>query len=83
MRLDIRDIVCTAEVYAKISGKHHLSLDDVWFACLHPRAAAWDDDAERGRRLLVRGVTQGGRVIRVILYPVEDIPRTWALATAF
>jgi hypothetical protein len=67
MRLDIRDIVCTAEV---------LSLDDVWFACLHPRAAAWDDDAERGRRLLVRGVTQGGRVIRVILYPVEDIPGT-------
>lgn len=83
MRVDIRDLECSVAVQAKINGKHHISVDDVWHACENARAAAWHDDPERGRRLLVAGPALGGRPIRVILYPVDAESGTWRLATAF
>lgn len=43
---------------------------------------AWDDDAGRGRRLLVVGTLRGKRVL-VVLYPIPGRPNEWRLATAY
>lgn len=57
---------------AKIGSKHGLSVQDVEHACQRYRRAAWDLDAERGRRLLVNGPAESGREIFVVLYPTDE-----------
>jgi len=78
-------IDCSADVLAKINGKHGVTLDEVRDAVLYPsrlRRAVWVWDADRGSRLVAEGVTRSGRVIRAILYPVNTADGTWRLGTA-
>lgn len=51
--------------------------------CAAYEAAAIEVDEVRGERLLVRGRTESGRVIRVLLYPVDPEAGVWRLGTAF
>lgn len=83
MAVDIRTIEVSDHVRAKINGKHGLSELDVMEACEMPLAAAWDADPERGDRLLIRGRTSSGRIIRIVLYPIDVTSGTWRLGTAF
>ena len=83
MAADIRMIEVSDRVRAKINGKHQVSEQDVMEACEAPLAAAWDNDPERGNRLLVRGCTRSGRVIRIVLFPIDAQSGTWRLGTAF
>lgn len=41
-----------------------------------------DDDPERGRRLIVTGITYDGRLLSGVLYPADETDGTWWLATA-
>lgn len=71
-------------VVSKLNQKHRCSIDDV-FDILEDEnsAAAWEEDPEHGRRLLVRGRTQAGRTLRVVLYPVDEGAGRFRLGTAF
>lgn len=82
MAVRIYYIEVTDPVRAKINGKHGVTEDDVADACQHAERAVLDED-ERGRRLLVRGLTRSGRSIRVVLYPIDEEAGTWRLGTAF
>jgi hypothetical protein len=79
----IRVIEVSDAVRVKINARHHLSEIDVEDALEQIEHSAWDSDAERGRRLLIRGRTRNGRSIRIVLYPIESEAGTWRLATAF
>jgi len=79
-------IECSTAVEAKINGKHGLSLQDVrdavqWPA--RPLRLSWlsADVDPRGPRLAVEGRTSDGRILKAVLYPVDD-QGTWRLGTA-
>lgn len=73
----------SSRVNEKINARHDLTVLDVEEACERrlgtPR---WDTDEEGRVRLFVTGETDGGRKIRVILFPTE-IWGEWNLATAY
>lgn len=83
MAVAIRVIEVSDQVRSKISGRHRLSELDVVEVCSSYELAAFDEDEERGRRLLVRGRLRSGRVVRVVLYPVDEAAGVWRLGTAF
>jgi hypothetical protein len=83
MGVVIRVIEVSDHVKSKINSKHGVTEDDVVEACERYTEAVWDEDPERGRRLLVKGTTRSGRVVRVVLYPDEPDRGTWRLGTAF
>lgn len=69
----------------KIVSKHEVTPEDVRDACQSPnryRRAAWHVHPEHGRRLIVFGQTRDGRLIKVILQPVDVQDGTWRLRTA-
>ena len=67
---------------AKINSIHHLTIDDVEWVVEHYEKMAWDDDPEHGLRLLVRGRTEFGRLVRVVLFPTDSIG-VFNVGTAF
>lgn len=84
-RVYVAVIDCSADVRAKINQKHSVTVDEVHEAVLYParlRRAAWVWDAQRGNRLVAEGVTLSGRVLRIVLYPVDEKGGTWRLGTA-
>jgi uncharacterized DUF497 family protein len=69
----------------KIMTKHGVTPEEVREACQAPNRylrAAWHDHPEYGRRLIVVGSTSGGRVLKVILQPVDLTDGTFRLRTA-
>lgn len=42
----------------------------------------WDDDPDRGLRLMVMGRTAEGHSVWVVLYPEDEEDGTWNLGTA-
>jgi hypothetical protein len=69
----------------KLITRRGLSCDDVRDACQAPnryRRAAWHDHPDYGRRLIVFGSTSRGKLIKVILQPVDQRDGTWRLRTA-
>lgn len=76
-------VECSATVEAKIGSKHGVSLDEVREAVLSRSVltSTWLDD-HRGRRLLVVATTRSGRLLRVVLYPVDLDEGVWRLGTA-
>jgi hypothetical protein len=66
----------------KIQSKHGVTPDEVREACTGQVRGGWHDHPEYGRRLLVVGTTAGGRVLKVILQPVDVTDGTWRLRTA-
>jgi hypothetical protein len=67
----------------KLIHKHQISVDEVEQAIVGVRglSGAWDDDPERGRRLIVRVTIRTKRAI-VVLYPRDD-PSEWNLGSAY
>jgi hypothetical protein len=72
-------------VKAKLAHKHPAVTEAevqealIWTPLLRRR---WHDHPERGRRLLVTGITYDGRVLDAVLYPAGDEDNAWWLATA-
>ena len=83
-------IVKSDSVRAKIAAEDHgyvtpAEVDEAALFC-EGRGARWDDDPERGRRLIIRGTTAAGRSLLVVLYPMNENDEdegTWRLATAY
>jgi hypothetical protein len=82
----IYDVEISAAINAKINGKNPgVTADEVWDVCYNPRShnARWHNDPNNdGWRLLVRGRTPGGRLLRIILHPVDVELGKWRLKTA-
>lgn len=84
MAVLITDIECSSTVEEKLNNKHQLTLDDVYDALEdHDLTVGWDDDPNHGRRVLARGRTSSGRLIRIFLYPVDEDAGVFRLGTAF
>lgn len=71
-------------VASKIAARHNVSADEVREAVILTPVlgARWHID-ERGSRLLVAGTTASGKVLKVVLYPVDANEGIWRLGTAF
>lgn len=73
----ITDVDISAAMVAKINSKHGITVEDVEDACYGGvLGGSWHDDPRRGTRLLIRGVTESGRILRIVLYPI-DVQRGW------
>lgn len=86
-QLFIGQIICSEKVAQKINSKHGVTLDEVrdavqWPA--RPLRASWlgSDLDPRGPRLALEGRTAQGRILRVVLYPVDVDEGAWRLGTA-
>jgi hypothetical protein len=58
----------------KLITRRGLTREDIRDACQAPhryRRAAWHTHPEYGRRLIVFGSTGGGKLIKVILQPID------------
>ncbi len=83
----IGQVVVPPAVAEKIGSKHGLSEQDVRDAVQWPARvlqASWLEppDDPRGPRLVVKGLTGTGRLIKVVLYPVDQTDGIWRLGTA-
>jgi hypothetical protein len=83
MAVDIREIEYSGWLVSKVNGRHSCTIDDVFDAVENYIAATWEDHPDKGLRLLVKGHTAQGRVLRVFLYPVDVEAGTFRLGTAF
>lgn len=66
----------------KIQSKHGVTPDEVREACAAPIRTGWHEHPVHGRRLLLIGLTESGRTLKVILQPVDETDGTWSLRTA-
>jgi hypothetical protein len=84
-RFYIGHVEISAAMGQKITSKHGVTPDEVREACQTPGRylrASWHDDPRHGRRLLVIGRTNAGRVLKIVLQPVDVADGTWRLRTA-
>ena len=75
-------IMISPATEVKIQSKHGITPDEVREACSAPIASGWHTDQVKGRRLLLTGRTAGGRLLKVVLQPVDVRDGTWSLRTA-
>lgn len=80
-------IECSLQVEQKINSKHGVTLLEVREAVQWPsrplRVTRLDGETDpRGPRLALRGITAAGRVLNIVLYPVDEKDGTWRLGTA-
>lgn len=76
-------ITASAATEQKINTKHEVTLQEVREAAVLTEVdARWEEDPDRGGRLLVVGTSYSGRVLNIVLYPVDVEDGTWELATA-
>lgn len=85
--IHIGQVIVPPAVAEKIGSKHGLSEQDVRDAVQWPARvlqASWLEppDDPRGPRLVVKGLTGTGRLIKVVLYPVDQTDGIWRLGTA-
>jgi uncharacterized DUF497 family protein len=80
----IRQLRWDQETIAKLGSKHGVSVTEVEDACYWDNGATarWDVDPVRGRRLLVKGRTESGRQLRIILRPT-DAPGQFDVLSAY
>jgi uncharacterized DUF497 family protein len=79
----IRRLLWDQETIAKLGSKHGVSVSEVEDVCWDIGASAkWDVDPVRGRRLLVKGRTESGRQLRVVLRPTHA-PGDFRVVSAF
>lgn len=84
-RLWIAGLIISRATSAKLSSKHSLEADEIREAivCVAGLSYVWDDDPQRGRRVLVE-VHVRNRQVTVVLYPVEDpLGDVYALGSAY
>lgn len=82
MRVHIAHVEISPAMASKIMSKHGVTPYEVREACSAVERAAWDYHPKHGRRLLVEGRTVRGRVLKVILQPVDTADGSWRLRTA-
>ena len=82
-RVWIAEILIPQSIEAKLRTRRGMTGDQVRRACVPDRyeAAAWHEHPEHGRRLLVRARHEDGRVLRIILMPVDEVDGIWRLRT--
>ena len=71
-------------VEMKIRNRRGVTGDQVRAACQWPAVplrAAWDDHPDYGRRLIVFARDEQGRLLKVVLQPVDIPDGTWRLRT--
>ncbi|MBO0869658.1 MAG: hypothetical protein J2P15_13940 [Micromonosporaceae bacterium] len=71
-------------VETKIRARRGVTGDQVRGACQWPAKpvrAAWHSHPEHGRRLIVVAVDEQGRILKVILQPVDVQAGNWRLRT--
>jgi uncharacterized DUF497 family protein len=68
-------------VNAKINSKHGATLAEVEEVFDGHIDARWHVDATHGRRLLVTGVTHGGRRLKIVLFPSDEEAGQFRLGT--
>lgn len=68
-------------VAAKIAPRP-ITPAEVREACRNVIKAGWHDHPDHGRRVLLVGLTDRGRRLKVILHPVDSTDGTWRLRTA-
>lgn len=82
----IYHVAISKRINAKINGKKPgVTAREVLAVCYDPKRhnARWHDNPEHGgRRLFVVGRTPGGRLLRIILHPVDVDLGRWRLKTA-
>lgn len=70
----------------KIHAKHGVTEAEVHEAVVlcdvESSEWSWDDQPDRGWRLLVTGRTYTGRRLFIVLYPVDEDDGVWRLGTA-
>jgi hypothetical protein len=73
-----------SSVEMKIREKHQVTGDEVREAVQWPARAqaGWEDHPEHGLRVLALGQSYAGRVILVVLQPVDPTDGYWRLRTA-
>jgi hypothetical protein len=72
-------------VVAKLREKHNLTVEQVNEAIAfgaHDKAV-WDNDSERGIRLVVTGTTSDGIALIAYLRPIDRADGLWRCLTAF
>jgi hypothetical protein len=80
----ISQVRVSEAVAAKIATKHNVTVaevNEVVVLCPVIRSG-WHHDPDRGWRLLVKGTTHSGRVLNVVLYPLDESEGIWRLGTA-
>lgn len=83
MRVEITNVAISPAVAAKINSKHRITVEDVLFVCHRPHlTGAWHDHPQHGRRLLIKGLTEYGRPLKIILFPVDEDRGWYRLGTA-
>lgn len=86
MAVAIYDVEITEWINAKINSKKPgITADEVWDVCYERKRhnARWHNDPNNGGwRLLVTGRTPRGRLLRIILHPVDVEQGKWRLKTA-
>lgn len=83
MKVEINDVEISASVQAKINSKHGVTVDDVLFVCHRPHVSGvWHDHPTHGRRLLIIGLTEHGRRLKIILFPIDVARGRFRLGTA-
>ena len=80
----IGEISCSDATGDKLIAKHGVTIDEVREAVCWGAAdeARWHDHPEHGRRLVVKGSTYGGRLLIVVLAPVDRVDGRWECKTA-
>jgi hypothetical protein len=73
-RIVVADLIIDPSVEAKIRRKHGLTGAEVKQAVVYAKdlQAEWQDDPERGRRLVVQGTTYLGRPFIAYMVPLNE-----------
>lgn len=81
----VAELRISGRTAAKLSSKHGLRACDVRDAvqCVNGLIFSWDDDPERGQRVIIETEVFGKRIL-VVLYPVDDMAGdVWNLGSAY
>jgi len=81
-RVIIDEVIISAHVNAKINAVHNIDRLDVDQAISRRSGTRWAMNEDGTPKLLMKGETDGGRQLRIVLYPT-NMPGVWNLATAF
>jgi hypothetical protein len=72
-----------AEVVDKIAARHDVAYEDVDDVLSGSFDYTWSYEEARGWRLFVQGRARKGRLLKVVLRPVDPADGVWRLRTAF
>jgi len=81
----IAHVIVPEAVETKICTRRGLTGQQVRAACewpARPVRAAWHDDPQHGRRLIVYARDEQRRLLKIVLQPIDPSDGVWRLRTA-